>query len=60
MANDSESVIVQDPDILSGPPVFRGTRPFPRPFSTTWRAEIPWMNSWNNTLVLPVSRLSPR
>jgi uncharacterized protein (DUF433 family) len=26
MANDSESVIVQDPDILSGQPVFRGTR----------------------------------
>jgi uncharacterized protein (DUF433 family) len=26
MATDSESVIVQDPDILSGQPVFRGTR----------------------------------
>ena len=26
MGNDSESVIVQDPDILSGQPVFRGTR----------------------------------
>jgi uncharacterized protein (DUF433 family) len=26
MANDSESVIMQDPEILSGQPVFRGTR----------------------------------
>ena len=26
MANASESVIVQDPEILSGEPVFRGTR----------------------------------
>jgi uncharacterized protein (DUF433 family) len=26
MANASESVIVRDPDILSGQPVFRGTR----------------------------------
>jgi uncharacterized protein (DUF433 family) len=26
MATDSESVIVQDPDILSGQPIFRGTR----------------------------------
>lgn len=26
MANNSESVIVQDPEILSGEPVFRGTR----------------------------------
>lgn len=26
MATDSESVIVQDPEILSGQPVFRGTR----------------------------------
>ena len=26
MATDSESVIMQDPDILSGQPVFRGTR----------------------------------
>ena len=26
MATDSESVITQDPEILSGQPVFRGTR----------------------------------
>jgi len=26
MATNSESVIVQDPEILSGQPVFRGTR----------------------------------
>ena len=26
MANNSESVIAQDPEILSGQPVFRGTR----------------------------------
>jgi len=26
MATDSESVIMQDPEILSGQPVFRGTR----------------------------------
>ncbi len=26
MANDSESVIIRDPEILSGEPVFRGTR----------------------------------
>ena len=26
MANDSESVIMRDPEILSGVPVFRGTR----------------------------------
>ena len=26
MAADSKSVIIQDPDILSGEPVFRGTR----------------------------------
>ena len=26
MAADSQSVIIQDPDILSGEPVFRGTR----------------------------------
>jgi len=26
MTSDSQSVIVQDPDILSGQPVFRGTR----------------------------------
>ncbi|HLK04530.1 MAG TPA: DUF433 domain-containing protein [Candidatus Acidoferrum sp.] len=26
MANSSESVIIQDPEILSGEPVFRGTR----------------------------------
>ena len=26
MTSDSKSVIVQDPDILSGQPVFRGTR----------------------------------
>lgn len=26
MASPAESVIVQDPDILSGEPVFRGTR----------------------------------
>jgi uncharacterized protein (DUF433 family) len=26
MSTNSESVIVQDPDILSGQPVFRGTR----------------------------------
>lgn len=26
MTTDSQSVIVQDPDILSGQPVFRGTR----------------------------------
>jgi len=26
MASDSQSVIIQDPDILSGEPVFRGTR----------------------------------
>jgi uncharacterized protein (DUF433 family) len=26
MANNSESVIIQDPEILSGEPVFRGTR----------------------------------
>ena len=26
MANDSRSVIIQDPEILSGEPVFRGTR----------------------------------
>jgi uncharacterized protein (DUF433 family) len=26
MATDSESVIIQDPDTLSGQPVFRGTR----------------------------------
>jgi uncharacterized protein (DUF433 family) len=26
MATDSQSVIIQDPEILSGEPVFRGTR----------------------------------
>jgi uncharacterized protein (DUF433 family) len=26
LATSSESVIVQDPDVLSGQPVFRGTR----------------------------------
>jgi uncharacterized protein (DUF433 family) len=26
MATDSKSVIIQDPEILSGEPVFRGTR----------------------------------
>jgi uncharacterized protein (DUF433 family) len=31
MASDSESVIVQDPEILGGEPVFRGTR---APFQT--------------------------
>jgi uncharacterized protein (DUF433 family) len=26
MASDSQSVVIRDPDILSGEPVFRGTR----------------------------------
>ena len=37
MATGSESVIMQDPEILSGEPVFRGTRV--KIFWTTWKAE---------------------
>ena len=50
MAMRSESVIVQDPDIHSGEPVFRGTRV---PFLTLvviWKVEKHWTNSWNNIL----------
>ena len=45
MATVSESVIVQDPDIHSGEPVFRGTRVPSRPCLTIWRAGKRWMNS---------------
>ena len=37
MADDSQSVIIRDPEILSGEPVFRGTRV--KIFWTTWKAE---------------------
>ena len=58
MATDSESVIIQDPDILSGQPVFRGTRvPF-QALLDYLEGEIRWVNSWNSTPVSPGSRRS--
>jgi len=49
MATFSNSVIVQDPEIHSGEPVFRGTRvPFRR-YWITWKAEKRWTNSWSNS-----------
>ena len=37
MANRNASVIIQDPEILGGEPVFRGTRAPFRICSITWR-----------------------
>jgi uncharacterized protein (DUF433 family) len=58
MTTSSETVIVRDPEILSGQPIFRGTRvPFQASL-TTWRAETRWMNSSNSTPVSPANGLS--
>jgi hypothetical protein len=48
MPAHSESVIIQDPEILSGEPVFRGTRSLSKHSWTTWKAETLWMSSWSN------------
>jgi hypothetical protein len=58
MATSSESVIVRGPDILSGQPFSVARASLSRLFSTTRRAEIRWMNSWNSGLVSPGSKLS--
>ncbi len=42
----NKDVIVKDPEILSGTPVFAGRVYRSRICLTISRADIPWMNSW--------------
>ena len=39
-------VIVKDPDVLGGTPVFRGRAFLSRPSWITWKADRLWRNSW--------------
>jgi hypothetical protein len=48
MAADIESVIVQDPEIHSGDPVFRVLVFLSKYFLATSKVEKLWMNFWIN------------
>lgn len=54
---DPKSVIVRDPEILSGQPVSVARASRSRRFLTIWRVEIRWTNSWNSILASPGSKL---
>jgi hypothetical protein len=48
MAAHIESVVVRDPEIHNGDPVFRGLVFRSRYFLTISKVEKLWMNFWNN------------